>query len=96
MVQRFRSYSESMYYKNILQISWIEQDLKKSLVYKVFSLFTHWYTCRQLVVPNTVLSAREFFIAHNVYYPSLTNHSQWGRHYRWSSPVVGHTARVDP
>ena len=71
-----------MYYKNISQISWIEQDLKKSLDYKVFSLFTHWYTCRQLVVPNTVLSTREFFTVHNVYYPSLTNHSQWGRHYR--------------
>ena len=55
-----------------------------------------WYTCRQLVVPNTVLSSREFFIAHNVYYPSLTNHSQWGRHYRWSSPVIGHTVRVAP
>ena len=54
------------------------------------------YTCRQLVVPNTVLSTREFFIAHNVYYPSLTNHSQWGRHYRWSSPGIGHTARVAP
>ena len=66
----------------ILQISWIEQDLKKSLVYKKNPVFTHWYTCRQLVVPNTVLSTREFFIAHNVYYPSLTNHSQWGRHYR--------------